>query len=599
MGRQRFSSWKEIAQFLNCCEKTARRWEIQRHLPVRRVPGGAKSSVYAFRDELEKWMEGTQTEESVFVPAPELPAPPDTTASHSRRHITLIVTAALVIASIVLLPSLIRARPPRLASSGPDRLSQSNAAKLPPLVTDGRNLFFQESENNRFRIIRTALNNSSSAEPLETPLENPDPGVVAPDGSSILLRNIQGFKEDDQPLFVQPLPKGMPHRLGDILAYDAAWTPDQKHIIFSRLGSVYEATQEGTITRKLFDTPGRAYWFRWSPGGNFLRFTVYDSKRFTYRVWEVTSPGSQPHLSEFGLDPGQQQCCGAWSADGAYFVFQASVNGFFHVFAHPETSTFLSRGNQRSIQLTSGPVNYRSPLPVPGNDRLLMLRQSQKSEIVQFEERTGRWLPLLEGTTAATASYSRDGKWLAFTRLPDYTLWKCKMPGCKEPTQLTFPPQRVNMPQWSPDGSRIACMTRIVGSPWRANIVLSDGGNLTPILGGDRAEADPTWSPSGDKIAFGAVPNPNTGAEDPIQVLEFRTGHVNEVPGSTGLNSPRWSPNGRFLAAVRCGTLELAFYEFSTGNWRRLAGTRAGYLNWSADGPDCSSCLSCQKNNLV
>ena len=71
---------------------------------------------------------------------------------------------------------------------------------------------------------------------------------------------------------------------------------------------------------------------------------------------------------------------------GYFFVFQASVNGFFQVFSHPENSCFLSWGNHASIRLTSGPVNYRSPLPAPGGDRLLILSQSQKSEVVQYQD---------------------------------------------------------------------------------------------------------------------------------------------------------------------------------------------------------------------
>ena len=581
--RQRFSSWKEIAKFLNCSEKTARRWELQRRLPVRRVPGGAKSSVYAFREELEKWLEGNQTDESPStLPTHILPLPAK--GLKQNRHVVVLTIAVSLIASIVFFLNMNRTRLPMLSDRGPDRLNLSNAAKLTPLVTDGHHLYFQELEKSRYRIVRTALNKTSSPEPLETSLENPDPGALAPDGSSILLRNIQGSKEDDQPLFLQPLPKGAPRRLGDIFAYDSAWTPDQKHIIFSKSQSVYEATPEGIVTRKLFDIPGRAYWFRWSPGGKSLRFTVYDSKRFSYKIWETTPLDSAPHPSVLGLDPLPQQCCGAWSTDGSYFVFQASVNGFFQVFSHPENSRFLSWGNHASVQLTSGPVNYRSPLPVPGGSRLLILSQSQKSEVVQYEAGTRRWLPLLEGIPAATASYSRDGKWLAYTRLPDHTLWQCKMPACKDPVQLTFPPLRISMPQWSPDGTSIGCMARAAGNPWRASIIPSKGGNLTPLLDGEQAEADPTWSPSGDQVAFGSAPNPNSGADAYIRILEIPTKKVHTVPGSRGMNTPSWSSDGRFLAAVRWGTLELVFYEFSTGRWRHLAGTKAGYLNWSADG---------------
>ena len=139
------------------------------------------------------------------------------------------------------------------------------------------------------------------------------------------------------------------------------------------------------------------------------------------------------------------------------------------------------------------------------------------------------------------------------------------------------------MPQWSLDGTSIGCMARAAGNPWRASIIPSKGGNLTPLLDGDQAEADPTWSPSGDRIAFGSAPNPNTGADAYIRILELQTKKVPTVPGSRGMNTPSWSLNGRYLAAVRSSTLELAFHEFATGKWRHLPGTRAGYLNWPAD----------------
>lgn len=51
----RLRSWKEIAAFFGTDERTARRWEA-RGLPVRRVPGGARSTVYAEVADLRAWL---------------------------------------------------------------------------------------------------------------------------------------------------------------------------------------------------------------------------------------------------------------------------------------------------------------------------------------------------------------------------------------------------------------------------------------------------------------------------------------------------------------------------------------------------------------
>ncbi len=55
-------SWKEIAAFLNRGERTVKRWERERGLPVHRVPGGERGSVFAYPDELAEWLKGKSTE---------------------------------------------------------------------------------------------------------------------------------------------------------------------------------------------------------------------------------------------------------------------------------------------------------------------------------------------------------------------------------------------------------------------------------------------------------------------------------------------------------------------------------------------------------
>jgi DNA-binding transcriptional regulator YiaG len=45
--KSRLESWKEIAAYLRRSERTVMRWESERGLPVRRVPGLDRSLVYA------------------------------------------------------------------------------------------------------------------------------------------------------------------------------------------------------------------------------------------------------------------------------------------------------------------------------------------------------------------------------------------------------------------------------------------------------------------------------------------------------------------------------------------------------------------------
>jgi len=52
----RLDSWKEIAAYLCRGERTVKRWERERSLPVHRLPGGGRGSVYAFTAELDEWL---------------------------------------------------------------------------------------------------------------------------------------------------------------------------------------------------------------------------------------------------------------------------------------------------------------------------------------------------------------------------------------------------------------------------------------------------------------------------------------------------------------------------------------------------------------
>ncbi len=60
---RRLDSWKEIAAFFGRDERTVKRWEKERGLPVHRVPGGGRGTVFAFSNELTDWLRSSQLKE--------------------------------------------------------------------------------------------------------------------------------------------------------------------------------------------------------------------------------------------------------------------------------------------------------------------------------------------------------------------------------------------------------------------------------------------------------------------------------------------------------------------------------------------------------
>lgn len=54
------SSWKGIAAYFGCNVRTAKRWERERGLPVRRAPGKRSGTVFARASELDAWLESRE-----------------------------------------------------------------------------------------------------------------------------------------------------------------------------------------------------------------------------------------------------------------------------------------------------------------------------------------------------------------------------------------------------------------------------------------------------------------------------------------------------------------------------------------------------------
>jgi tetratricopeptide (TPR) repeat protein len=96
--RQRLDSWKEIATFFGRDERTVKRWEKERALPVYRVPGSARGGVFAYADELTHWLQGTspvsEDEPAAEIsaaqnsPAVQIPALPENVIAIDRAVAT-------------------------------------------------------------------------------------------------------------------------------------------------------------------------------------------------------------------------------------------------------------------------------------------------------------------------------------------------------------------------------------------------------------------------------------------------------------------------------------------------------------------------------
>ena len=91
--------WKEIAAYLATSERSVKRWERERRLPVHRVEGRARDAVFARGDELDAWLDASRHHS---VDAPALPAKKRWTEFRSTKLALLSCTLlAVLIAAFV------------------------------------------------------------------------------------------------------------------------------------------------------------------------------------------------------------------------------------------------------------------------------------------------------------------------------------------------------------------------------------------------------------------------------------------------------------------------------------------------------------------
>ncbi len=119
-------------------------------------------------------------------------------------------------------------------------------------------------------------------------------------------------------------------------------------------------------------------------------------------------------------------------------------------------------------------------------------------------------------------------------------------------------------------------------------MVTSDVGEPEELLpNDDHEEGIPTWSRDGRQIVYGEVPiqvGLGTGKEV-IHLCDLSTRQVSVLPGSQGLWTSRWSPDGRYIAAVTVDRSQrLKLYDTQTRSWQDLGPDHVENPLWSHDG---------------
>jgi Tol biopolymer transport system component len=228
-----------------------------------------------------------------------------------------------------------------------------------------------------------------------------------------------------------------------------------------------------------------------------------------------------------------------------------------------------------------------TPLPWlaadPRTNRLFAISEEPSwGELVRFETSSGRSNPFLPGVAAKFPDVSRDGKWVAYTDMDQGSLWVSQPDGSgRKEVASSF--ETLILPKWSPDGSAIAFSARKPGGPYRVYVVSRDGGLPREASSGEENQGAPTWSPDGKWLMYADTMCPGR-SDCAVHRIEMSTGKIETIPGSKGLRTARWSPDGRFIAAIRPETHQILLFDFAKQTWKSLSDTSTGDdVSWSND----------------
>ncbi len=498
------------------------------------------------------------------------------------------VSGALALVALTSLVTWLLAHPPHLLQ--PSRISQltqasqiydgpPNAENLLTLVTDGPRIYTSLLVNG-VPEIGSLDTSGSAAEAITMPEELSSVSVadISRNGSRLIVRG-RHSRNSEQPLWIVPRDGSSALRVGDVLAHDATFMPDGESLLYATGDELDVVRLKSGVSSRYAELPGRAFWLRWSPTDSSLRFTLIDPVTHISSLWELDARTRHIHpLALPGLH-GESVCCGSWSTDGRFYVFQATGAIGSDIWA-------MGTGRHAQLlRLTNGPLSYISPLPSRTENAVFFVGLEPPAETRFYNVSLQRFLPapaFLEHARRVT--YSRDGRWVAWVDVHG-RLWRALGQDGSERLQLTPDDLDIFLAQWSPDQSQLVVMAREPGQTWQLYLVSARGGLVRKVLADQRNLADPDWSTDGTRLVFGREADLMGKESGPhnIELLDLQTMKTEILPGSTDLFSPRWSPDGRWIVALSLDQTRMLLYDVAERRWRTLATGSAADPVWSLD----------------
>ena len=233
--------------------------------------------------------------------------------------------------------------------------------------------------------------------------------------------------------------------------------------------------------------------------------------------------------------------CPAYSADGKQIAWCSNASGFFEIWAMKANGT-----DKRQVTNVDGRMLF--PDFDPSGERIAFgggITDGAQSDVFSIGS-DGNGLVQLTSDAADDLypAYSPDGTQIAFIsyRTGVGQVWLMNADGSNE-HQLTFDAvEKDQLPDWSPDGSRLVYAGGIDFGNFDLYLIDADGSGLEQITATpDNDDFAPTWSPDGSAIAF--VSTRSEGRF--VRIVDTDGSDERIVNGDAGPQfAPAWQPLG-------------------------------------------------------
>jgi WD40 repeat protein/predicted DNA-binding transcriptional regulator AlpA len=506
--QDRLDSWKEIAAYLGRSKTTVQRWEQELGLPVRRLPGANRSSVFAFKPEVDEWRrsgaeqrdqrtvtertdggQSTKAAAGALVRAHDRWRMPDGLAKLRNVGAGIGAVAVLYLAATRLLIGL-PAAPRDLAISSP---------RLGSVIVEWKDASTNES---RFEVARFGQVFGAARRDMTTlRFDGLDAGTSY--HWDVRACNLAGCsswhgvrgKTPDGAEAANPLP--LPGGPTDIVFSSGRMGANRQIFVTNAIGSspVWITKSKANDTRPA-----------WSPDRRRIAFVSDETGR--NEIFLVNVDGTN-RRNITNRDPAHDEDP-AWSPDGRRIAFTSTRSGNADIWV-------MNEDGSEPTQLTTSAAIDAQP------------------------------------------AWSRDGRRIAFisTRAGRNELFIMNADGGSV-QQMTADAVDAGYPAWSPDDRRIAFSSFKDGN-YEVYVVDANGHNQRNLSHHPSYDWPGGWSPDGNRLVFLTNRDRNleiytmaADGSDPVNITSIRG---DDGDPDWGLGSPgiaQWLPSRKQHAILTC-----------------------------------------------